>query len=116
MAALKNDYLGEEQEGYGEEPIRQESQPIRIDSRFRGNDIRGCGNDIIPNVIASSDSSERGNLVSPPEWTSTEKALEAIKLIQDNLSACMLPVPSGKRTRARENVGVGFIRPVFTKY
>jgi hypothetical protein len=109
MAALKHDYRGEEQEGYDEEPAEQKSQPIRIDSRFRGNDI-------IPNVIASSDLSERGNLVSPPEWTSTEKALEAIKLIQDNLSACMSPVPSGKRTTPRENVGVGFIRPVFTKY
>ena len=90
MAALKSDYRGEE----------QESQPVRIDSRFRGNDIkgcgndiRGCGNDIIPNVIA--------NLVSPPEWTSTEKAIKAIKLIQDNLSACISPIPSGSRVVGR---------------
>ncbi|MBU4562736.1 hypothetical protein KKB17_04950, partial [bacterium] len=36
-SALKNDYRDSEQEGYSEEPIRQESQPLRIDSRFRGN-------------------------------------------------------------------------------
>ncbi len=56
-AALKNDYQGEEQERYDEEPERQESQPLRIDSRFRGNDpvkarlygasIKGSGNDKI---------------------------------------------------------------------
>ena len=74
-----------------EEPAEQESQPLRIDSRFRGNDINGSGNDIKgsgndikgsrndreddgndkcrgvlpyappPNVMASSDLSERGN-------------------------------------------------------
>ena len=36
MSALKNDYLGEEQERYDEEPVDQKSQSIRIDSRFRG--------------------------------------------------------------------------------
>ena len=61
MAALKNDYQDVEEERYDEEPIEQESPPLKIDSRFRGNDIRGCRNDIIPNVIASSDLSERGN-------------------------------------------------------
>ncbi len=81
-AALKNDYQDEEQERYDEEPERQESQPLRIDSRFRGNDIKGSGNDI-----------------STPEWTSTEKAVKAIKLIQDNLSACISPAPSRKRAR-----------------
>jgi hypothetical protein len=106
--ALKNDYQGEEEEGYDEEPERQESQPLRIDSRFRGNDIKGSGND----TKANSDSSEYGNLVSPSEWTSREKALKAIKLIQDNLSACISSVHSGKRTRARENAGVRFIKPV----
>ena len=120
MAALKNDYRGEKQESqphpHLNPPPSKGEETRGIDSRFRGNDIKGSGNDIIPNVIASSDSSERGNLVSPPEWTSTEKALEAIKLIQDNLSACMSPLLSGKRTRARENVGVGFIRPALTKY
>jgi len=32
-----------------------------------------------------------GNLVNTPEWTSREKALEAIKLIQDNLSLPVYP-------------------------
>ncbi len=35
---------------------------------------------------------------------SREKDLKAIKLIQKNLSACIPPIPSGKRTRLRENV------------
>jgi hypothetical protein len=87
-AALKNDYRDAEQGKYDEEPERQESQPLRIDSRFRGNDIKGNGNDIKGN----SDSLERGNLVSPPEWTSREKALEAINLIKDNLSLPVYPL------------------------
>jgi len=89
-AALQNDYRGEE-------PVEQPSCPRShphlnpppskeetrgIDSRFRGNDIKGSGNDI-----------------STPEWTSTEKAVKAIKLIQDNLSACISPAPSRKRAR-----------------
>jgi hypothetical protein len=82
--ALKNDYQDEE----------RESQPLRIDSRFRGNDIKGSGNDIKGD----------GNDISTPEWTSTEEAKKAIKLIQDNISACISPVPSEKRTRAREDV------------
>jgi len=47
-----------------------------------------------------------GNLVNTPEQVSREKALKAIKLIQDNLSACISPLPSGKSTGVRENVGV----------
>ena len=98
MAALKNDYRGEEQESqphpHLNPPPSKGEETRGIDSRFRGNDIRGCGNDIIPNVIA--------NLVSPPEWTSTEKALEAIKLIQDNLSACLSPLPLREGTGGRK--------------
>jgi len=45
-----------------------------------------------------------GDLVSTPEQASREKALEAIKLIQDNLSACISPLPSRKSTGVRENV------------
>jgi len=86
MSALKNDYLGEEQERYDEEPVDQKSQSIRIDSRFRGNDIKGCGNNIIT-----------------PKWTSTEEAKKAIRSIQDNLSACISPIPSRKRARVSEN-------------
>ena len=77
-AALKNDYQDVEQEGYCEEPAKQESQSLRIDSRFRGNDIKGSGNDI-----------------NTPEQVSREKALKAIKLIQDNLSACLSLPPQG---------------------
>ncbi len=61
MAALKNDYQDPE----------EEAQPLRIDSRFRGNDIRGSGNDI-----------------NTPKQVSREKALEAIRLIQKNISNC----------------------------
>jgi len=75
MAALKNDYRGEEQEGYDEEPAERESQPTRIDSRFRGNDIKRCGDDI-----------------STSEQVSRGKALEAIKLIRDNLSLPVYPL------------------------
>ena len=88
-SALKNDYQDTEQERYDEEPAEQESQPPRIDSRFRGNDIKGSRDDI----KGSSDSLERGNLVSTPEEVSREKDLKAIKLIQDNLSACISPIP-----------------------
>jgi len=80
MAALKNDYQDTEQRRYDEEPAEQESQPLRIDSRFRGNDI------------------------STPEQVSREKALKAIKLIQDNLSTCISPLPSGKSTGVRDRM------------
>ena len=44
------------------------------------------------------------NLVNTPKQVSREKALKAIKLIQDNLSACISPLPPGKSTGVRENV------------
>ena len=89
MAAIKNNYQDVEQEGYCEESAGKDSQQLRIDSRFRGNDIKGRGNDI-----------------NTPEQVSREKALKAIKLIQDNLSACISPLPSEKSTVVRENLGV----------
>ncbi len=55
---------------YSEEKTKKE-----IDSRFRGNDIKGSGNDI-----------------STSEQVSREKALEAIKLIRDNLSLPVYPL------------------------
>lgn len=81
-AALKNDYQDEEPSLSF--PRRRESSEChdesRIDSRFRGNDISGSGNPI-----------------DTPKWTSREKALEAIKLIQDNLSLPVYPrTPQGK--------------------
>ena len=78
MAAIKNNYQDVEQEGYCEESAGKDSQQLRIDSRFRGNDIKGRGNDI-----------------NTPEQVSREKALKAIKLIQDNLSACLSLPPQG---------------------
>lgn len=95
-AALKNDYQDEEPSMSSpisplSFPRRRESSEChdgsRIDSRFRGNDIKNCGNDI----------SGSGNPIDTPEWTSREKALEAIKLIQDNLSLPVYPrTPQGK--------------------
>lgn len=95
-AALKNDYRDEEPSMSSpisplSFPRRRESSEChdesRIDSRFRGNDIKNCGNDI----------SGSGNPIDTPEWTSREKALEAIKLIQDNLSLPVYPrTPQGK--------------------
>ena len=37
-----------------------------------------------------------GNPVNTPEWTSREKALEAINLIKDNLSLPVYPSPQEK--------------------
>ena len=49
---------------------------------------------------------DSNNLIDTPEWTSREKAMVAIRMIQDNLSICIPPLPSRKRTRVRKNVGV----------
>ena len=79
-AALKNDYPP---------PSREKTvssiEYREMDSRVHGNDIKGSENDI-----------------DTPEWTPREEALKAIKLIQDNLSACISsPIPLEKKTRAR---------------
>ena len=87
VAALKNDYQ------YVEQPSRITPHPHLDPPPSRGRKF---------NVIAN-DRRERGNLVSTPEQVSREKALEAIRLIQDNLSACISPLPSGKRTIAKKN-------------
>jgi predicted transcriptional regulator len=101
--ALKNNYRGEEDEGYDEEPADQKNQPLRIGSRFRGNDIKGNRNKPSDtrfhevDIKGDSDSIEGSNLVSPSEWTSREKALEAIKLIKDNLSLPVYPLSSQEK-------------------
>ena len=87
MAALKNDYQDVE------EPSRITPHPHLDPPPSRGRKF---------NVIAN-DRRERGNLVSTLEQVSREKALEAIRLIQDNLSACISPLPSGKSSGMREN-------------
>ena len=93
-AALKNDYRGEEPSLSF--PRRRESSEChdesRIDSRFHGNDKSGGGNG----------KNGSGNPINTLEWTSTEEAVKAIKLIQDNISACISPVPTGRRTRFRK--------------
>jgi hypothetical protein len=43
------------------------------------------------------------NLINTAEWTSREKAMEAIRMIQDNLSTCISPLPSRKRDGVRVN-------------
>ncbi len=93
MAALKNDYQGVE-------PAEQESQPIRIDSRFRGNDIKGDGND----------KKECVKNINTPERVSHKKALEAIKLIKDNLSACTSPLTRRESTGVKEDVNQKLIQ------
>ena len=98
MAALKNDYQDVEEERYEEEPAGQVPQLLRIDSRFRGNDIKGSGNDI-----------------STPEQVSREKALEAIKLIQGNLSACISPLPQCRGSIHRTRKTPGRMNPPPTK-
>ena len=72
MAALKNDYQDVE------EPSRITPHPHLGPPPSRGRKF---------NVIAN-DRRERGNLVSTPEQVSREKALEAIRLIQKNISNC----------------------------
>ena len=72
MAALKNDYQDVEQ------PSRITPHPHLGPPPSRGRKF---------NIIAN-DHRERGNLVSTPEQVSREKALEAIRLIQKNISNC----------------------------
>ena len=73
MAALKNDYQDVEQESQITPHPHLDPPPSR-GRKF--------------NVIASSDLSERSNLVNTPKQVSREKALEAIRLIQKNISNC----------------------------
>jgi hypothetical protein len=82
-AALKNDYRGEEQESQSISHPHLNPPP----SRGRKLGERECGNP-----------------VSPPEWTSREKALEAINLIKDNLSLPVYPLFPRKRESERERM------------
>jgi hypothetical protein len=99
-SALKNDYQDEEQERCDEEPTEGSR-----DLKCRGPMHR------VLNESEQMNSSSTEN-TDTPEQVSREEALKAIKLIQDNLSACIAPFPSGKRIRARENAGIRFIEPV----
>ena len=117
MAALKNDYRGEERERYDEEPVRQESQPIphphlnpppsrgrRDGSLILSHSIRGRRFVDCPAQKEEEfkEGLETGSQLSPSKWTSREKALEAIGLIRDNLSLSVYPLsPGGKGTIAK---------------
>jgi len=98
-SALKNDYRDEERERYGEEPAKQ---AICSTSHPHLNPPPSRGRKLIDNPLLQK---ERKIEVS------REKDLKAIKLIQDNLSACISPIPRRKRAGVRENVGVRFIEP-----
>ena len=50
------------------------------------------------------------NFINTAEWTSHEKAMEAIRMIQDNLSTCISPLPSRKSAGARKNLNQKLIR------
>ena len=78
MAALKNDYQDGQQEDI---PIQDSSIPEGKDSIHRARN-KETGQ-INPSPTKN---------ISTPEQVSREKALEAIKLIQDNLSACISPI------------------------
>ena len=98
-AALKNDYHDPEQERYDEEPAEENGN---LKSRGTMHRALNESGQIDPSPTENTNTSEQ---------VYREKALEAIKLIQDNLSACISPIPSCRRTRFRENVGVRFIEP-----
>jgi len=116
--ALKNDYRDAEQRRYDEEPVRQENQPIphphlnpppsrgrRDGSLILSHSIRGrrfvdCS---AQKEEEFKEGLETGSQLSSSKWTSTEEAKKAIRLIQDNLSACISPIPSRKRARVSEN-------------
>jgi hypothetical protein len=111
VAALKNDY----QDGQPEDiPTQDSSIPEGRGSMHQAQTktsrIPACAfphadrnSTPTKNVIASPDVSEHGDLGNTPEPVSRDKALEAIRLIQDNLSTCISPLPLRKRTRARKN-------------
>jgi len=87
--ALKNDYQGVEKEGYDEEPAEESSN-----LKSRGTMHRAL------NESEQIDLSPTEN-TDIPEQVSREKDLKAIKLIQDNISACISPIPWRGRVRLR---------------
>ncbi len=88
-SALKNDYRGEEQERHDDEPAEGSDN-----LKCRGTMHRAL------NESEQMNSSFTEN-ADTPEEVSREKALKAIKLIQDNLSACISPLPWRERVRLR---------------
>ena len=93
--ALKNDYRGEEQES------RPVPHPHLNPPHSRGR--RFIDYPPPQREEKFKETLEVDSRLNTPEWTSREKALEAIKLIQDNLSACISPLPPGKGTIVRKD-------------
>ena len=92
-AALKNDYQDREQERYDEEPVEGSGDIKCRDTMHRA-----------PNESEQIEPYSTEN-TDTPEQVSREKDLKAIKLIQDNLSACISPIPWRERIglRGRES-------------
>ena len=99
-AALKNDYQDREEERYDEQPAEKSEN-----DKCRGTMHRALNESeqIDPSPTEDTDT---------PEEVSREKALKAIKLIQDNLSACIPPHSSRERAGVIKNVVVRFIEPI----
>ncbi|MBA7585105.1 hypothetical protein ES708_27075 [subsurface metagenome] len=88
-AALKNDYQNAEEEGYDEKPAEESGN-----LKSRGTMHRAL------NESEQMNSSPTEN-TDIPEQVSREKDLKAIKLIQDNISASISPIPWRGRIRLR---------------
>ena len=97
-AALKNDYRGEEQES------QPTPHPHLNPPPSRGKTVSSIEYRVYSEEKIKKELNSRvRNDIDTPEWTSTEKAIKAIKLIQNNLSARISPLPSRKNIRVREN-------------
>jgi len=97
-AALKNDYRGEERESQPT-PHPHLNPPPSSGKTVSSIEYRVYSEEKIKKEL----NSRVRNDIDTPEWTSTEKAIKAIKLIQNNLSARISPLPSRKNIRVREN-------------
>ncbi len=87
-AALKNDYRDREQERYDEEPAEENGN---LKSRGTMHRALNESGQIDPSPTENTNISEQ---------VYREKALKAIKLIQDNLSARKSPSPPGEKSRS----------------
>jgi hypothetical protein len=99
MAALKNNYRGEESSlsfPRKRESIKPNEEPSDESDHLK---CRGTMHRALKES-EQIDLSPTEN-TDTPEEVSREKALEAIKLIQDNLSACISPLPWRERVRLR---------------
>ncbi len=89
-AALKNDFQDREQERYDEEPAEEKGN---LKSRGTMHRALNESGQIDPSPTENTNTSEQ---------VYREKALKAIKLIQDNLSARKSPSPPGEKSRSKK--------------